>query len=127
MLFYLDECVPDSTREMLIESGHEAFRITDFVAEGSPDPLVASVAQENNSILISHDRDFKAYSSRRTDGQKIRYPRLCVIHMQCLQPRIRERLQKCLSLILLEHQERQAMHDRRLIVEVKTDLVVIHR
>jgi predicted nuclease of predicted toxin-antitoxin system len=127
MLFYLDECVPDSTRQLLTERGHSAFRITDFVAEGSPDPLVATVSQQADAMLVSHDRDFKEYSSRRTNGQQPRYPRLCVIHMQCSQPRIPERLISCLSLILLERSERQHMHDKRLIVEVKTDFLVIHR
>ena len=127
MLFYLDECIPDSTREMLIGLGHEAFRITNFVSEGSPDPLVARVAEDAGAILVSHDRDFRQYSSRRMDGQRPRFPRLCVIHMQCNPPRIAERLRACMQLVEVEYAARQQMHDPRLIIEVKTDFVVIHR
>jgi predicted nuclease of predicted toxin-antitoxin system len=127
MKFFLDECVPDSVREMLVEQGHSAYRITDFLAEGSPDPLVARYTQDQEAVLVSHDRDFKEYSSRRMDGQQPRFPGLSVVHMQCLQPRIRDRMIACLSLIALEYQERQAMHDRRLIIEVKTDFLVVHR
>jgi predicted nuclease of predicted toxin-antitoxin system len=127
MLFYLDECVPDSTREMLIGQGHLAFRITEFIKEGSPDPLVARVSEDAGAVLVSHDRDFKEYSSRRQDGQQPRFPTLCVVHMQCKQTRIPERLLTCLPLIELEYAGRQLMHDKRLIVEVKTDFVVIHR
>jgi predicted nuclease of predicted toxin-antitoxin system len=127
MLFHLDECIPDSTREMLFGLGHEAFRITNFVTEGSPDPLVARVAEDAGAVLVSHDRDFKRYSMRRMDGQAPRFPTLCVIHMQCKPTRIVERLRTCLPLIELEYAARQTMHDRRVIVEIKTDFVVIHR
>ncbi|MFN3971016.1 MAG: DUF5615 family PIN-like protein [Gemmobacter sp.] len=123
----MDECIPASTREMLTGQGHESYRITDFIPEGSPDPLVARYSQEAGAILVSHDRDFKEYSARRPNVQQPRFPRLCVVHMQCKQPRIPDRLLACLPIVALEFALRQQMHDQRLIVEIKTDFLVVHR
>lgn len=127
MRFILDECIPVSAAEMLSENGFEVFRITDFVPSGSPDQLVATVAQEQNAILISHDKDFKEYASWRIDGQETRFRKLCVVRMECKQRRIRERLEKSLSHISIEYEDRKKMHDPRLIINVKSDVISIHR
>ena len=127
-IFFLDECVPfESTSKTLSDAGHEVYAITDFIPAGSPDELVAAVANENYAILISHDKDFKTHASRRIDGQSPRYSNLCVVRMECKQPRIAERLQKSLSHIVLEYDERQHMKDKRLIINVKSDVLTVHR
>ena len=126
MLFYLDENIQDSAREVLIAAGHQAFRITDFVAEGSPDPLVAKVAEENGAILVTHDSDFRRLSPRRNNGAQ-RFRKLSWVKMKCKEPRVAERLDTVLSLLEREYLDRQEMPDRRLIVEIQVDFVVVHR
>lgn len=126
MLFYLDENIQDSAREMLIRMGHDAFRVTDFVPEGSPDQLVATVSEAAEAILVTHDSDFRKLSPRRNNGQQ-RFRRLSWVKMQCKEPRVTQRLEAALSLLEREYQDRQAMQDTRLIAEIKVDFVVVHR
>jgi predicted nuclease of predicted toxin-antitoxin system len=127
MLFFLDECVPASALKMLRDQGYEAFSITEFIQPGSPDQLVAAVTEDNGAILISHDKDFKLFASRRIDGQAKRFKKLHCVRMECKEPRIPERLRNALNIIKLEFDQRKLEKDKRVILNVKSDVVTIHR
>jgi Domain of unknown function (DUF5615) len=64
MQFILDENVPIAVAETLIRHGHVAKFIRDYVPPGSPDPLVATVAQKISAVLISFDGDFQNIAPR---------------------------------------------------------------
>lgn len=127
MLIYLDENIPSSAIESLSARGHSVHPILDFVHSGTPDQAVAAVSQRNGAVLITHDNDFREFASRRPDGQLPRYPTLSVIQMRCKETRVASRLEQAFSLIELEYAERLKMRDQRLIAEIHTDMVTIHR
>jgi len=64
MHFMLDENVPVSVTEMLSDNGHTAECVLDHAPPGSPDPLVATVCEELQAILVSFDGDFQKISPR---------------------------------------------------------------
>ena len=102
MRFMLDENVPASVADMLSGEGHDAEFIREYVAPGSPDPVVATVSQDLDSILISFDGDFQKIAPRVPDGQRRRFRRLNRIWMRCTEPRAAERLQIALPFVETE-------------------------
>src|SRR5260221_5796704 len=64
--FLTDNCVPDSVGIALADAGHEVIRLRDILPTNSPDPIVASVAELNEAILVSFDKDFKTLVPRVT-------------------------------------------------------------
>jgi predicted nuclease of predicted toxin-antitoxin system len=100
MRFFLVECIPKSALDMLIAHGHDASPITDYVPPGSPDLLVATVAEENDAILVSHDRDFRKLAPRVAHGERRRFRPLSIVKMECKEPRIVQRLEYNLPVIL---------------------------
>ena len=82
MYFMLDENVPLDVADMLNEQGHKGEFIRDYVPPGSPDPVVATVSQELDAILVSFDGDFEVISPRIPDGQKRRFRKLSRIWLR---------------------------------------------
>jgi hypothetical protein len=56
--FFTDENIPDSIVAYLRGRGHSVYRCKSHLPEGTPDPVVATTAMEDNRILISQDKDF---------------------------------------------------------------------
>lgn len=56
--FFTDENIPDSIASYLQGRGHSVFRCKKHLPEGTPDPVVATTAMEDNRILVSQDKDF---------------------------------------------------------------------
>ncbi len=104
MLFILDENVPVGVADMLNQHDHEALFIRDYVPPGSPDPLVATVAQELNAVLVSFDRDFQSISPRIPKGHRQRFRKLSRIWLRCSEPQAVRRLQVALSLVVSEYE-----------------------
>jgi predicted nuclease of predicted toxin-antitoxin system len=103
MHFLLDENVPMAAAEMLFERGHRAEFIRDYVPPGSPDALVATVAEELKAVLISFDGDFEKIAPRIPHGERARFRRLSRIWMRCGEPQAAKRLEDALDLIVSEH------------------------
>ena len=99
----LDENVPIDVADMLIEQGHEANFIRDYVPPGSPDPLVATVAQELNAVLLSFDGDFEVIAPRIPRGHRKRFRKLSRIWMRCDEPQAANRLKVGLDLVVSEY------------------------
>ena len=59
MYFMLDENVPQDVADMLIEQGHKAEFIREYVVPGAPDQVVATASEELEAILVSFDGDFE--------------------------------------------------------------------
>lgn len=120
MDFILDENVPRDMADMLIEQGHSAVYIREYVPPGSPDPLVATVAQELNAVLVSFDGDFQNIAPRVPQGQRTRFRTLSRIWMRCFEPDGAERLQEGLSLVESEFALASQRRDRRMLMWVGT-------
>lgn len=61
----LDENVPVDVADMLVQQGHEAEFIRDYVPPGSADVIVATVSEQQNCVLVSFDGDFEARPAYR--------------------------------------------------------------
>lgn len=116
MNFILDENVPIAVAEMLTRHGHVAEFIRDYVPPGAPDPLVATVSQALNAVLISFDGDFQAIAPRVPHGHRARFRTLSRIWMRCDEPDAALRFQHALSLVETEFALAQARADTRMLM-----------
>lgn len=123
MHFILDENVPVAVAEMLTRHGHVAEFIRDYVPPGAPDPLVATVAQELNAVLVSFDGDFQTIAPRVPHGHRARFRTLSRIWMRCDEPAAADRLKQALSLIELEFDLAQHRADTRMLMWVGSSYV----
>lgn len=115
--FFADNCVPDSVGQVLQEAGHEVLRLRDILPRNSPDQIVASVAELNDAILISFDRDFRTLAPRIGLGRQ-RFRRLSRIAFRCREPIAARRIGLALSLIEHEWLIAQESDDHRMIIQI---------
>lgn len=127
MRFMLDENVPVDMADMLIEQGHEAQFILDYVPPGAADAIVASVSEQENCVLISFDRDFEQIAPRIPHGHKARFKRLSRIWMRCDEPDGVARLMSAIDLLVSEFTLAQARADKRLWFWVGRDWLRTNR
>jgi predicted nuclease of predicted toxin-antitoxin system len=118
MDFILDENVPRDVADMLLGHGHTAVFIRDYAPPGSPDPLVATVAEQLNAVLISFDGDFQHIAPRVPRGQRSRFKSLSRIWMRCVEPEGAGRLEQALSLVETEFKLAQGKSDKRMLMWV---------
>lgn len=120
MRFFLDNCVPDSVGRVLERADHEVVFQRDVIPADSPDLLVALASVENDAVLVSSDRDFKAIASRFGVSQR-RLRRLSRIHLRCAEPKAAERMKAALSFIEFEWAVAQSSADERMFIEIQTN------
>jgi predicted nuclease of predicted toxin-antitoxin system len=118
MHFILDENVPMAVADMLTAQGHVAEFIRDYVPPGAPDPLVATVAQEINAVLVSFDGDFQTIAPRVPHGHRMRFRTLSRIWMRCDEPAAAARIEYALPLIQSEFDLAQHRADTRMLMWV---------
>jgi hypothetical protein len=85
---------------------------------GAPDPLVATVAQEINAVLLSFDGDFQSIAPRVPHGHRARFRTLSRIWMRCDEPAAAGRLEQALPLIQSEFELAQQRADTRMLMWV---------
>lgn len=127
MRFMLDENVPADMAEMLQEHGHKAEFIREYVPPGSADAIVATVAEQQECILVSFDRDFEKIAPRVPIGHRARFKKLSRIWMRCSEPRGADRLRGALDLVASEFLLAQGRPDKRLWFWVGQDWLRTHR
>ena len=110
----LDENVPASVAEMLQLNGQEAEFIRNYVPPGSPDPLVATISQELEAILVSFDGDFQKIAPRIPDGQRKRFRHLSRVWLKCSEPQAAQRLEIALPFVASELKIANKSRDRRI-------------
>jgi len=118
MNFILDENVPQSAANFLVEQGHSAQYVRDLIPEGSVDPLVAFVAEDQGAILLSFDGDFQSIAPRIPNGQKARFKKLSRIYMRCNEYQASQRLEKALQLVQNEFDLAKSQKDQRMMITV---------
>lgn len=123
----LDENVPADVAAMLQEHGHRSEFIRDYVPPGSADAIVATVAEQQECILVSFDRDFELIAPRVLHGHRARFKRLSRIWMRCSEPRGAVRLRSALDLVISEFALAQSRADKRLWFWVGQDWLRTHR
>lgn len=117
MRFFLDHNVPVSVVDVLVASSHEVIVLKDAIAADAPDPVVALTAAENDAILLSFDKDFRAIAGRLGVSHN-RLRKLSRVQMRCKGPAGARRLQDALSLIQHEWDVAQSKSDKRIFIEV---------
>jgi predicted nuclease of predicted toxin-antitoxin system len=127
MRFMLDENVPVDMADMLIQHGHAAEFIRDYVPPGAGDVLVATISEQQNCVLISFDGDFESIAPRVPRGHRARFRRLSRIWMRCDEPDGAPRLQSALDLVISEFGLAQSRADMRLFFWVGRDYLRTHR
>lgn len=95
----LDENVPTAVANMLTANGHQAEFVRDHVPPGSSDPLVATVSQDLDAILVSFDSDFQKIAARISPGQRRRFRRLSRIWLRCREGQASQRIESVLPFI----------------------------
>lgn len=117
----------ESVCVFLENRGHEVIRARDTVPEGTPDPIVAKVSQDLSAILLTNDADFKAIAARRQDGQKARFRKLSRVQVNCKHSQATNRIAAAIALIEFEYQAALSRPDKRIIIEVKDNLIRLLR
>ena len=56
--FFIDQCVPASITQFLLDGGHRTLILKDYLPIESPDEIVIAKAQELSAILLSLNGDF---------------------------------------------------------------------
>ncbi len=127
MKFILDENVPVSARRVLEDSGHTVELIVDHTARGSTDPVVATVSERLDSILVSFDGDFEKIAPRVPEGAQHRYKQLSRIWLRCSEYQAGRRLEKIMSLIETEYDIARNSKDIRMLIWLSNSYIKIHR
>jgi predicted nuclease of predicted toxin-antitoxin system len=127
MRFMLDENVPVDMADMLIQRGHDAQFIRDYVPPGAADVIVAAISEQQNCVLVSFDGDFEVIAPRVPHGHRARFRKLSRIWMRCDEPNGATRLGSALELVVSEFALAQARADKRLWFWVGREYLRTHR
>lgn len=96
------------------------------MARGSPDTLVAEVAQRNDAILVAVDRDMRQVARRHGIGRE-RFKRLHLLQFRCTEAQSVHRVKEAATLIEHEWAMSQKKEARRFWVEVGDSYIRTHR
>jgi len=127
MKFILDENVPVSARKVLEKKGHTVELIVDHTARGSADPVVATVSEKLDAILVSFDGDFQKIAPRVPEGAGHRYKRLSRIWLRCSEFQASIRLEKSMSLIESEYRIARKSRDVRMHIWLSNGYIKTYR
>ncbi len=119
MRFFLDHNVPDSVADVFRRHGHTVIFLRDELPSDSPDPVVATVSEDMEAVLVSCDSDFrKKIAPRIPVGARTRFRKLSRIDLRCSEPRAGQRVEVVMSLIEAEFEIAQNSHDTRMHVAI---------
>lgn len=113
-----DENIPDSVGRYLQGRGHSVFRTKAHLPEGSPDPIVAMTAMEDDRILVTCDKDF---NDQRF--QKPRFARLSRIGLSGDGPDLVVAIRRHMRMIEFAWTEKLRTGAARMIAFAKVDSV----
>lgn len=126
MLLFADENVPDSVSEFFRQRGHEVLLAREYLLPKSIDDVVAATGNALGAVLITWDKDFGKMASRRAPGWA-KFRRLGRVTFSCPESRGRQRAEELIESIEFEFEQAQRRKDRRLLIEIKTDVMRILR
>lgn len=118
--FFLDENVPDSVAHLLRAKGHEVYLARETVPVGSPDPLIATVTEENGWVLVSADYDFEKIAPRIPKGHRTRFRKLSRISLQCTEYQAAQRLEEFYDYVIIEYEKTRSLRDTRMFITIQS-------
>jgi hypothetical protein len=124
----IDECVPASVVKVFVDRHHSIAYVANELGQKTPDRLVAQTADENNLILVTWNvRDFtKLGLTRRPPDNRQRYRRAGMISFVCNEDQGARRALQVIESIEFEYQQALKRPDRRLLVRVEIDRLIIY-
>ena len=116
--FLVDECVPQSVIDFLNTTDHEVFLVKDVLMQGTQDQVVAKVAEEQQSIIVTWNvKDFR---------KEIRRHKFGVLGFKCPEPEGANLLMR--DFYMIEAELSQVITDeRRFWVEIRKSGIKFHR
>ena len=127
MRLLLDHNVPVSVADVFREHGHTVQLVSELLPTDSPDHLIAAVSEEDGSVLVSCDGDFKVIAPRIPMGMRSRFRRLSRIWLCCNEPQAAQRVRIAMSLIEAEYEIAQNSADRRMHIVIQNSGIKTHR
>jgi predicted nuclease of predicted toxin-antitoxin system len=124
--FLLDEGVTGTTGKALEAAGHTVIPFREALLKGSADPVVCAAAEANNAILVAHDGDMKRLAQRNGVKQS-RFRKLSLLKLSCRESQAPNRVALAMSLIEHEWSISDAARDRRIFIDVATDVIRVYR
>ena len=119
MRLLLDHNVPDSVATVFRERGHIVQLVREILPTDSPDPLIATVSEDEGAILVSCDRDFKKIAPRFPKGSRTRFRKLSRISIECSEPQAAQRILAAMEFIELEYKTAQKESDKRMFIIIQ--------
>lgn len=123
----LDENIPTSAKRYLESTGYAVEFIRELIPEGSADPLVAFVAEDQGAILVTYDGDFKHIAPRIPNGQKSRFKKLSKIWLRCNEFQAAQRLEKAFELLQTEFKLANNSKDKRMHIWIGSSYIRTER
>jgi predicted nuclease of predicted toxin-antitoxin system len=124
MQFLLDNNVPDSVARYLRGEGHTVHLVRDVLLPDSPDPVIATVSEENGWVLVSADRDFDKIAPQIPKGSRARFKRLSRISLRCSEYQAAALLEEYMEFVELQY-ERCRRKERAMRIVIQNDGVKI--
>jgi predicted nuclease of predicted toxin-antitoxin system len=113
----IDENVPDSVSNFLRERGHEVLLVRDIQPRGTPDPVIAALADKTSAIIVTFDSDFRALAKRWGVGRG-RFRRCGRISFKCDYAKALGRIKQLIERIEVEYDFVSQQSDGRLMLQI---------
>lgn len=98
----------------------------EVMARGSPDALVAEIAERNDAILVAVDKDMRQIAKKHGVG-RIRFRKLNLLQFRCSEPQAVHRIKDAVDLIEMEWDIASSKVARRFWVEIGEAYIRTHR
>lgn len=124
----IDECVPASVTRVFQQQRHKIIYVVRELGQRSPDRLVAETADEQGLVLVTWNaRHFRTLGlSRRPPDNQQRFRNAGMISFHCNEDQGARRASQVMASIEFEFTRALKGNDRRLLVEVYLDKLVIN-
>ena len=119
MLLLIDENVPASVASLFKDRGHDVMLVADLFPAGSPDPVIAAIADRMGAIVVTWDRDFEQLVRRVPAGNRAQFRRLGRISFRCNEARGRRLLERWIDMVEFHYERAREQPDFRMIVQIQ--------
>jgi hypothetical protein len=121
-----DENVHEDIIEFLLERGHDVVRARDKFGEGTPDHIIARVADELHAIIMISDNHFRRLSGWSSRSASTRYPHmgLIIIPGDATAPLL---VSTYLEDIEANYERAQSFEDQRLLIDISVSGFFVRR
>ncbi len=119
MLLLIDENVPNSVAQFLIERGHEVKFVRDLFPAGTPDPVIATIGDRLAAVLVTWDHDFDRIAERIPKGHRAKFRHLSRLSFRCNETKGRALIEEYIDYVELNYRKAQGKSDGRILVQIQ--------